>query len=250
MSLNREALKKIVARVVGEKLDGVVEDDMASRRDETCEGPRPLITEADVMRARQEGRALYIPPRTILTPSAKDAIERYRVTIERNERPKGAGAAQGGPAPSAPRKAKVVLGADHGGYALKEALKAFLETEAGIPCEDVGCFGPESVDYPDFAAKVAEKVAGGDCCRGIIIDGAGIGSAMAANKIGGIRAAHCSNVVEARNAREHNDANVLTLGARVIGEDMARAVTAVFLKTDFAGGRHKRRVDKISSLEG
>ncbi len=249
MSLNREALKRIVARVVGEKLDGLADAESAPSWKEAAEGPRPLITEGDVMRARQEGRSLHIPPRAIVTPSAKDAIARYRIPVDEGERPRGVGAPERGISSSAPKRAKVALGSDHGGYVLKEALKAFLETEAKIPCEDMGCFSSESVDYPDFAAKVARSVADGECCRGIIIDGAGIGSAMAANKIKGVRAAHCSNVVEARNAREHNDANVLTLGARVIGEDMARAVTAVFLKTDFGGGRHKRRVDKISSLE-
>ena len=132
---------------------------------------------------------------------------------------------------------------------MKEALKSFIVDKMGIECDDLGTHSTDSVDYPDFARKVADAVSRGDCCRGIMVDGAGIGSAMVANKVHGVRAANPSNVVEARNAREHNDANVLSLGGQMIGLQLAQAITVIFLKTPFEGGRHERRVAKIMKTE-
>lgn len=146
-------------------------------------------------------------------------------------------------------KGAVAIACDHGGLEMKKLLVAFLENEAKIPCRDLGTHTTDAVDYPDYAKAVADLVAKGECCRGIVIDGAGIGSSMAANKVRGVRAAHCSNVVEARNSREHNDANVLSLGGRIIGIEMAKAIAIVFLKTDFLGGRHEARVKKIMNIE-
>jgi ribose 5-phosphate isomerase B len=139
----------------------------------------------------------------------------------------------------------VALGADHGGFALKEILQVFLAREAGCRVLDLGTFGAEAVDYPDFAHKVAGAVARGEACRGIIIDGVGVGSCMVANKHAGVRAVATHGILEVVNAREHNDANVLCLGGKMIGDLLARALVSVFLTTKFAGGRHARRVEKI-----
>jgi ribose 5-phosphate isomerase B len=142
----------------------------------------------------------------------------------------------------------IAIGADHGGYPLKESLKAFL-TEKGYQVDDCGTHSSDAVDYPDLAYTVAAKVAGGQAWRGIVIDGAGIGSCMAANKVNGVRAAMCYDHATAFNSREHNNANVLSLGAGLIGSNLARQIATTFLETEFAGGRHARRVDKIMEIE-
>ncbi len=142
----------------------------------------------------------------------------------------------------------VALGADHGGYNMKEMLIAHL-VDAGYQVIDCGTRSTESVDYPDFAFAVAEKVSLGYAWRGIIINGAGIGSCITANKVPGVRAAMCYDHATAVNSREHNDANVLTLGAGLIGENLARQIVDTWLTTEFGGGRHARRVDKIIAIE-
>lgn len=151
--------------------------------------------------------------------------------------------------PTAPsEKGSIAIGADHGGYPLKERI-AFKLREAGYRVVDCGTGSHESVDYPDFAHAVASKVAGGECDYGIMIDGAGIGSSMVANKVPGVRASLCYDLSSARNAREHNHANVLTLGAGLIGEGLAWQITQEWLATEWAGGRHARRVAKIDALD-
>lgn len=142
----------------------------------------------------------------------------------------------------------IAIGADHGGFALKERI-AFRLKEAGWEVTDCGTDSHESVDYPDFAHAVARKVAAGECSWGIIVDGAGIGSAMVANKVPGVRAALCYDISSARNSREHNHANVLTLGAGLIGEGLAWQIIEEWLATEWGGGRHARRVSKIDSIE-
>ena len=148
----------------------------------------------------------------------------------------------------APPEKTVAIGADHGGFRLKEALKPGL-TELGLEVRDVGVYEEKPADYPDLALKVGELVASGAVARGIVIDGAGIGSCMAANKIPGIRAALCYDKASARNSREHNDSNVLTLGARLLTETQAEEVLRTWIATRFAGGRHQARVDKIMAIE-
>ena len=143
---------------------------------------------------------------------------------------------------------KIIIGSDHGGFELKMKIKKFLET-LGEEIVDFGCHSPEPVDYPDIAFLVADAVATTEKSRGIMIDGVGIASAMVANKVPGIRAALCWNIFCANNAREHNDANVLVLGGRVIGDALAIEIVKKFLETDFAGGRHARRVNKIMAIE-
>jgi ribose 5-phosphate isomerase B len=146
------------------------------------------------------------------------------------------------------RGAGLAIGADHGGFPLKERI-AFKLKEAGWEVTDCGTHSHESVDYPDFAHAVAEKVASGECRWGIVIDGAGIGSAIAANKVPGVRAATCYDISSARNSREHNHANVLCLGAGLIGEGLAWQIVEEWLATEWAGGRHARRVAKIDDIE-
>jgi ribose 5-phosphate isomerase B len=143
---------------------------------------------------------------------------------------------------------KIAIGADHAGYELKEQLLRMLREE-GLEVEDVGTFSTDSVDYPDFAAAVGRKVVSGEAERGVLVCGTGIGVAIAANKLDGVRAASCHDHFTARMARAHNDANVVTVGARVVGVGVAEEIVRTFLATPFEGGRHGRRVDKIRDLE-
>jgi len=155
-------------------------------------------------------------------------------------RPPGASASDGG--------GDIAIGADHGGFALKERIARDLR-EHGFSVSDVGTHSTESVDYPDFAEAVARLVADGSCRWGIVVDGAGIGSAIAANKVPGIRAATCWDISSARNSREHNHANVLALGAGLLGEALALQIVQAWLSTAWGGDRHARRVDKITDIE-
>jgi ribose 5-phosphate isomerase B len=150
--------------------------------------------------------------------------------------------------PSVTEPGVIAIGADHGGFPLKERI-AFRLKETGWQVVDCGTDSHESVDYPDFAISVAQKVADGECRWGIMIDGAGIGSAMAANKVAGIRASLCYDISSARNAREHNHANVLTLGSGLIGESLAWQIVEEWLSTEWSGGRHAIRVAKIDALD-
>ena len=142
----------------------------------------------------------------------------------------------------------VAIGADHGGFQLKEKLIAHLRDQ-GVAVEDCGTSGRDPVDYPDFAHAVASRVAAGTSECGIVIDGAGIGSSITANKVPGVRAALCYDISSARNSREHNHANVLTLGAGLIGEGLARQIVDTWLETPWGPGRHAKRVEKIGEVE-
>jgi ribose 5-phosphate isomerase B len=137
---------------------------------------------------------------------------------------------------------KVAIGCDHGGLDLKNTVKAVL-VELGHEINDQGCNSPESVDYPNFANAVSSLVKDGTCERGILICGTGIGMSMAANRIPGIRAALCHEMFSARMSREHNDANILCIGARVTGQGLAAEIVRTWMTTDFAGGRHQRRIE-------
>lgn len=144
---------------------------------------------------------------------------------------------------------KVAIGSDHGGYRLKEEIKQVMD-ELQIDYEDLGCDSAESVDYPDYAIPVAEKVASGEVDRGILICGTGIGMSIAANKVKGIRCALVHDLFSAKATREHNNSNVLAMGERVIGPGLAREIAKVWLQTEYEGGRHEKRVCKISDYEG
>lgn len=142
----------------------------------------------------------------------------------------------------------VALGADHGGFELKEALKLTI-AELGFDVTDVGTHNKDAVDYPDYAHEVAGLVSSGKAWRGIMVDGAGIGSCIVANKVPGVRAGMAYDYSSAVNSREHNDTNVLTLGAGLIGANLARQIVKVWLTTEFGGGRHQPRIDKITAVE-
>ena len=144
---------------------------------------------------------------------------------------------------------KIALGCDHGGYALKEQVKTWL-TELGYEYEDFGCHSTASCDYPEFAAAAAKAVAGGACEKGILVCTTGIGISIAANKVRGIRCAHCADCLQAELTRKPNNANMMAIGAGFTGPNMARKMVEVFLTTEFEGGRHQRRVDGIMALEG
>lgn len=144
--------------------------------------------------------------------------------------------------------AEIAVGADHGGYALKEKIAGALR-EQGLTVRDCGTNSTDAVDYPDFAHAVGELVSAGECRFGIVVDGAGIGSAIAANKVPGVRAATCWDVTSAKNSREHNHANVLVLGAGLLGERLALEIVDAWLATPWGGDRHARRVEKITEIE-
>ena len=218
---------------------------------------RQLLTERDVIRLAQEG-AKSLPAGARLTPLAHDRARQLGLA------PTAAvGARTSAPAPFAPvpapapaptpalpavPKVTIAVGADHGGVALKAAVAAHL-IAAGHAITDVGTNDTTAVDYPDFAVAVAKLVASGAATLGVMVDGAGIGSCMAANKVAGVRAAMCHDVTTAQNAREHNAANVLTLGGGLLGNRLALEIVDAFLRTPFGGGRHQGRVNKIDALD-
>lgn len=143
---------------------------------------------------------------------------------------------------------KITIGSDHGGVNLKEEIKKLL-FEMEIEVNDVGTFGAEAIDYPEIAKKVADSVVSGECDRGIVLCGTGIGISIAANKVKGIRAALCHDIFSAKMSREHNNANVLAMGERVIGFGPACEIVRAWVSAEFAGGRHERRVNKLSAME-
>jgi ribose 5-phosphate isomerase B len=197
---------------------------------------RGVITERDVPLSGE----LRVARGTIFTPSARDlARERGVPVIEVDPRD-----LSGAPPPAS----TLAMGADHGGFAMKEHLKK-LALEMGWHVRDVGVFEEKPADYPDIAHAAARLVAEGSAAFGVLVDGAGIGSAMAANKVPGVRAALCYDRASARNSREHNNANVLTLGGRLLTFSQAEEVLRTWLDTAFAGGRHQGRIDKITEIE-
>jgi ribose 5-phosphate isomerase B len=213
---------------------------------------RPVVDEAQV-RQMPSGTSQVLPAGALVTPLARQVAQERRIRlIDEADQPGGKATARASVAPAAPGPAgsKVVaLGADHGGYALKEQLKQVV-AGAGYQVIDCGADSPAAVDYPDYAYAVARLVADGRAWRGIVVDGAGIGSCMVANKVPGVRAAMCYDQATAVNSREHNNANVLTLGAGLIGPNLAQQIVQSWLVTEFGGGRHARRVDKINALDG
>jgi len=219
---------------------------------------RQLVAQGEVRAAADRGeKTLVVPAGAIVTPLARDLAWDLGVEFRHGGAPAG-----GAPAPAraaegptagaelAPLDAGggVALGSDHGGFRLKQALAAHLRGR-GVEVFDLGAHGEESCDYPDFAAAVAGAVALGEVRWGVVADGAGIGSCMAANKVPGVLAATCHDERTAVNSREHNGANVLCLGAGSLDEAAARRVVDAWLQTAFGGGRHARRVGKIQAIE-
>lgn len=205
--------------------------------------PRSVLTAAD-LESVAPGGEVTITPGTLVTPLAREEAERRGITF----RVVAPAADPAAPSASEAGRRVVAIAADHGGYELKEQLKGHLR-DWGYTVLDLGTDSTAAVDYPDFAEAVANALARGEAWRGIVVDSAGIGSSIAANKVPGVRAALCYDRATARNSREHNDANVLSLGARMVSAEVAREILAVWLETPFAGGRHERRVDKIRAIE-
>jgi ribose 5-phosphate isomerase B len=195
-----------------------------------------VFTERDI----PLGGELRVPANSILTPSARDLARNRGVNIV--EMTKGESLPPASPAET------VAIGSDHGGFEMKQKLLPMFE-ELGLTITDVGLHDGKPADYPDVARQVAELVSSGAAARGVIIDGAGIGSAMVANKFPDVRAALCYDRATARNSREHNDANVLTIGGRLLSVTQAEDVLRTWLSTPFGGGRHAARVDKIKEID-
>ncbi|MGH9680747.1 MAG: ribose 5-phosphate isomerase B [Candidatus Acidiferrales bacterium] len=211
---------------------------------------KPVLTAVDLGRVADGGQ-VSVTPDTLITPLARELAEDRGITFRVAAAPAAGDTAVGAePATAAAGTAGriVAIGADHGGYELKERLKEYLR-DWGYQTLDLGTNSTDAVDYPDFAEAVGNAVASGQAWLGVVLDGAGIGSSIAANKVPRVRAALCYDRATARNSREHNDANVLTLGAKLVSQESAREILAIWLATPFGGGRHQRRVDKIRGIE-
>lgn len=217
--------------VVPEKTASPSEPEFA--RDESS---KMVITETDV-RGLEEGARLRVAEGARLTPLAADIVRERRIELVRRTPRRG----------SRQRK-MIAVGADHGGFPMKEELKALL-SELGHTVHDFGTDSETAVDYPDFAHAVARAVSDGRADLGIVIDGAGVGSCMTANKVPGVRAAACYSVAVAKNSREHNDANVLTLGSKTITSAEMREIVSAWLSTEISEDRHRKRVAKIVAVE-
>jgi len=200
------------------------------------ESAKLVITEDDV-RGLERGAVLRIAENARLTPLAADIVSERGIEIVRRVSRSGS-----------KQMKTVAVGADHGGFPMKEELKTFLG-ELGHRVHDFGTNSESTVDYPDFAHAVARAVADGAAEVGIVIDGAGVGSAMTANKVPGVRAAACYSVEVARNSREHNGANVLTLGSKTISSEEMREIVRAWLSTELTEDRHRKRVGKIEAVE-
>jgi ribose 5-phosphate isomerase B len=200
------------------------------------ESSKAVITEDDV-RGLEDGAVLRIAERARLTPLAADLVSAKKIEIVRKVPRRGSKTSK-----------MIALGADHGGFKMKEELKRFLN-EWGHQVHDFGTHSEDAVDYPDFAYAVAKSVSDGMSEVGIVIDGAGVGSAITANKVPGVRAAACYSVAVARNSREHNDANVLSLGSKTISSAEMREIVQAWLGTELTEDRHRKRVTKIEAIE-
>ncbi|HEX8184488.1 MAG TPA: ribose 5-phosphate isomerase B [Blastocatellia bacterium] len=196
---------------------------------------KQVITERE-LRPAGAGDTLRIDEGAIITPLASDLARERGVSIERVRRR------------TAARRRRIALGADHGGFEMKEEVKRVV-ADLGHDVQDFGTHSTEAVDYPDYAHAVARAVARGVCDLGIIVDGAGIGSCMVANKVPGVRASLCYDEASARNSREHNGANVLTLGGKMISSDLMRSIVRAWLSSELTEDRHRRRVSKIDAIE-
>jgi ribose 5-phosphate isomerase B len=231
----RALVRRVVYRTLGREVPG-----NPGRK-------RVLVTELDVRDLPFRSEFL-LAAGALVTPLARQVAMDRQITFT-VQPPASDPVPESNPAEPAPPADRVVaVGADHGGFALKSLLIDYLR-ELGYSVVDCGTTGVDSVDYPDFAFAVANMVGQGEAWRGIMVDGAGIGSCMVANKVPGVRAAMCYDLSTALNSREHNDANVLTLGAGLIGENLARQIVKTWLETAAGGERHARRVDKIMDIE-
>jgi len=205
----------------------------AVTRDESA---KSVITEDDV-RGLEPGAVLRIGEDARLTPLAADIVNEKKIELVRRSSRRGSKASK-----------IIAVGGDHGGFKMKEEIKVLLN-DLGHRVQDFGAYSEEAVDYPDFAHAVARAVANGSADVGIVVDGAGVGSAMTANKVPGVRAAACYSVEVARNSREHNDANVLTLGSKTITSAQMREIVTAWLSSEIKEERHRKRVAKIDAIQ-
>ena len=197
-----------------------------------------ILDERTLLSRIKRGERILFLKDVRLTPAAQDLVRRHRLTIVPEEDRY---------IPASEKVQRLAVGADHGGYPLKQVLIDRLK-RSGFTVLDLGTDGEASVDYPDFALAVAKAVAEGRADRGVMIDSIGVASAMVANKVRGVRAAPCWSVEVARSARSHNDANLITLGGKTLSPDAAWEVLQAFLSEPFSGGRHERRVRKIEAV--
>ncbi|HXG38317.1 MAG TPA: ribose 5-phosphate isomerase B [Bacteroidota bacterium] len=215
---------------------------------------KKLITEADVAEAVKRGMTtIAVDSATIVTPSARDLALRHRIeftnaVVSTSAHVQSITKLTPKDVHSPHASTVIAVGSDHGGYQMKEQVKNFL-LDLGYSVIDVGTQSEQACDYPDFAYAVASLVSSGQAQKGIMVDAVGVASAMVANKVPGVRAAVGFSEFAARSSREHNDANVLTLGGRVLGIEAAKAIVKVWLETWFGGGRHQARVQKITDIE-
>ena len=232
----KDKIRQLVSEALQQQVGGV----SAAAKPETPavidESAKAVITEADVSDLAV-GATLLIREDAIITPAAKDSIAERNLDLRYRARRSASG-----------NQRVIALGADHGGFETKERLKKLLD-ELGFKHRDFGTFSEDAVDYPDFAHAVARAVADGGCDLGIIVDGAGIGSCMTANKVPGVRAAMCYDSATARNSREHNYANVLTLGGKMLSAEQISEVVKTWLATPEGEARHGKRVSKIMAVE-
>lgn len=200
-----------------------------------------VLTESDIKEFHRSGKTkVEVSPGDIITPAARDVINQYKmIVVFKNEENSSSVLS---------KTSRIAIGCDHTGLEMKSTLKKLLQNK-NYKLIDVGTDSSDSCDYPDFAAKVAEEVQSGNCDFGIMIDATGIPSAITANKFKGIRAATCYNEFSAWSARNHNNANILVLGAKTLGEETAKSILIKWMQTDFEGGRHQRRLDKITDIE-
>lgn len=233
MSIDREQIKILVREALERQSPPTPTAPTQSIIDESL---KEVITEAEVRKVPING-SLLIREDAILTPSAQDILRERNIAISHRKR-----------STRAVQPRIIALGADHGGFEMKEQLKRWL-SEWGYQYRDFGTSSDDAVDYPDFAHAVAHAVAHHVCDLGIMFDGAGIGSCMTANKVPGIRAAMCYDEATAKNSREHNYANVLTLGAKMIATEQMRKIVQAWLATDEGAARHGQRVAKIMAIE-
>jgi len=237
---SREAVRQLVREALQQQIGGAPKAAKSAPDELIDESAKSVITESDV-RGLAANAKLLVREGAIITPAAQDSIRERGIELRHRARRAASGKASG-------NHGLIAIGSDHGGFEAKEKLKTLLD-ELGFKHRDFGTFSEEAVDYPDFAHAVARAVADGACDLGIIVDGAGIGSCMTANKVPGVRAAMCYDAATARNSREHNYANVLTLGGRMLSAEQLREVVQTWLATPEGEARHGKRVAKIMAVE-
>ncbi len=208
---------------------------------------KKLITESDVLNLFRTGsKVLFVDSGTIITPLAKDKLKELKIELTYNKHKELTNKDLN--RLNYVGNLKCVIGSDHTGFAMKEFVKRFLTSKNYI-VEDIGTFSDKSCDYPDFALEVAKKVATKEADFGILLDATGIPSAITANKLPGIRAATCYNEFSARSSREHNNSNIIVMGAKMLGDELIKSILDVWLNSSFLGERHQKRLDKINKIE-